>query len=85
MRGFGLYIVIKEVSVRMSKEPNITLRACRINAGMSRTEWAEKLGVTSQTVKNWEGYKNKIPAEKLMMISEMSKIPLDQIILCPEG
>lgn len=62
-------------------EPFITLAACRINANQTQDEWAERLNVSSTTVKNWEKYKHKVPIDKAMLISKLSNIPLDYIIL----
>ena len=67
----------------MDKKPLITLKACRANSGMSQDEWAKMLGVSVATVMNWEQYKHKIPVDKLVIVSRLSKVPLDLIILCP--
>ena len=34
--------------------PNITLKAARVNAGLTQANVAEKLGVAVSTVRNWE-------------------------------
>ena len=36
------------------KELKISLAAARVNAGLTQTEVAEKMGVTANTVVNWE-------------------------------
>ena len=64
-------------------EPFITLAACRTNADKTQTEWAEYLNVTPTTIKNWERYRHRVPIDKAIMISRLSNIPLDFIILCP--
>lgn len=67
----------------MNTKPFITLAACRVNAGMKQSELATALNVSVTTIKNWEKYKNVPPADKVIMISKLSKVPLDLIILCP--
>ncbi len=62
-------------------EPFITLAACRVNANQTQNEWAKSLNVSPATVKNWEKYKHKVPIDKAILISKMSNIPLDYIIL----
>lgn len=34
--------------------PKITLKAARVNAGMTQTEAAKRIGVSISTLKNWE-------------------------------
>ena len=34
--------------------PRISLEAVRVNAKMTQKEWAERLGVSNNTVVNWE-------------------------------
>lgn len=34
--------------------PRISLEAVRVNANMTQKEWAERLGVSNNTVVNWE-------------------------------
>lgn len=67
----------------MNGEPFITLAACRVNAGMKQSELADALNVSTTTIKNWEKYKNVPPVDKVVMISKLSKVPLDIIILHP--
>ena len=69
----------------MRKKPFISLEACRVNAGLTQSELATALNVSVTTIKNWEKYKNTPPVDKAMMLSKLSHIPLDFIILCPES
>ena len=66
-----------------NKKPYVQLRACRVNSGLSQTEWAESLGVGEKTIYNWENYKTPIPANKLIKVAELSGFAVDDIILCP--
>ena len=61
----------------------VTLEASRVNAGLTQTELAEKIGVTRATVANWETGKAIIPATALKKLSELSGIPMD-FIFVPE-
>lgn len=36
------------------EKTKISLRACRVNAGYSIKEAAEKLGISRHTIQNWE-------------------------------
>lgn len=59
----------------------ITLAAARVNAGFTQEEVAIRMGLSKQTIVNWE--KGRVipkPAE-LQMLSRMYKIPLDNIFL----
>lgn len=40
--------------------PKITLRAARVNAGLSQNQLAEKIGVAPKTVQRWESGKSEI-------------------------
>jgi conserved domain protein len=59
----------------------ITLRAARVNAGYTQEEVAKKMGVTKQTVLNWETGRNKLRIPEMHMLSKLYKIPMDNIIL----
>lgn len=57
----------------------ITLEACRVNAGKTQPEWAEILDVSTTTVCNWESGKSEPPLSKIRIISDVSGIPMDYI------
>ncbi len=59
--------------------PKITLEACRVNTGMTQKSWAAKIGVTLQTVSNWELGKSQPTLSQIRIISELSGIPMDFI------
>lgn len=66
-------------------EINITLKAARANANMTQKEWAEALGVSDETVKNWETGKSEPKYSQLKKISELSGIPMDFIFVPTES
>ena len=62
-------------------EIKISLTAARVNAEMSMQEVADKIGVSRQTVYNWEhGYTN-LTVPKLQKLSELYKLPAENIFL----
>lgn len=64
--------------------PRISIAACRVNAGMNQTEFAQVLGVDRSTVANWESGKTEPTVTLLRKISEVSGVPMD-FIFCPRG
>lgn len=59
----------------------ITLRAARVNAGLTLKEVAKKLGVTERTVSNWEKGSTSIPAKELIALCTIYAISIDAIVL----
>ena len=49
----------------------ITLKAARINAGLSQAEAAKKIGVNTMTVARWESGKNDIPVSKFRALCKI--------------
>jgi DNA-binding XRE family transcriptional regulator len=59
--------------------PKISLAAARVNAGYDQTIAAVKLGVSTETLRNWEKG-NTIPTyDKVMKICELYQYPADYI------
>jgi len=63
------------------RDIRIKLAACRVNADMNQTEFAEALNVDRSTVANWEAGKSEPNVTQLRKISELSKIPMDFIFV----
>lgn len=59
----------------------ITLRACRINRGMSRAEVAKKLGKSIQTILKWETGKTVPDKANLTMLSNLYGVPTSFILI----
>ena len=59
----------------------ITLKAARINSGLDQKEFAKYLGVTNLTVSNWELGKSEPNLTQLKKISEVSGIPVDNLVI----
>lgn len=59
--------------------PRISLVACRVNAKMSRTKFADRIGVPADMVTAWETGEAEPELEQLRKISEVSGIPMNFI------
>lgn len=60
-------------------ELKISLSAARVNAELSQMEVAKMLKVGQQTILNWEKGKVAIPAFQLERLTEIYKIPIENI------
>ena len=59
----------------------ITLAAARVNAGFTQEDVAEKFKVTKQTIINLEKGRKELKPAEFNMLSEIYKIPKDNIFL----
>lgn len=59
----------------------ISLAAARVNAGYSQDEAAKKLQVSKNTLVNWEKGRAEPSISQGRMLSNIYKIPLDNIFL----
>lgn len=57
----------------------ITLEACRVNKKLTQAEMAELLGVTQNTIFNWENGKSEPSATQLRNISNITGVPMEYI------
>ena len=57
----------------------ISLKACRVNAGLSQEDLAKELGVTKQTIVSWESGKSEPSAGQFKKISALTGVPMDYI------
>lgn len=63
------------------KKLQISLAAARVNAGLTQEEVAKKLGISKQTIVNWEKGKNVPGIPQMEMMSHIYGIPQDNIFL----
>jgi transcriptional regulator with XRE-family HTH domain len=63
----------------------ISMRAARVNAGLSQKEAAIRLGVSNKTIGNWENGITFPPADKIPAICELYGVPYDQINFLPNS
>ncbi len=60
----------------------ISLAAARVNAGLTQADVAKKLGVSRQTIINWElGKIASLGIPEMKMLSDIYGIPQDNIFL----
>ena len=57
----------------------ITLKAARVNAGMTQTEAAEQLGVTKNTLSNWEGGKSAPTAPQIKRLVALYRVAFEEL------
>lgn len=61
--------------------PRISLEAVRVNAKLTQKEWAKELGVSSNTVINWEKGNTEPSLSQLRKMSDLSGVPMDFIFV----
>lgn len=59
----------------------ISLKAARVNAELTQDDVARLLGVSNKTVLNWEAGKARPTTATLKYLSEIYKMPLENIFL----
>lgn len=57
--------------------PKISLKAARVNAGLSQSDAAKKIGVAVSTLRNWESGKTFPNQPKIEKMCEVYNIPFD--------
>lgn len=57
----------------------ISLAAARVNAEMTQEEVAKAMGVTKQTVVNWEKSRTEIDHSQAKKLSKLYNMPLNNI------
>ena len=62
------------------KDWKITLAAARVNAGLTQSEAADKLGVSVTTVFNWENGKTSPKMSIVPTIAALYKIPVHDLL-----
>lgn len=59
---------------------SITLRAARVNAGYTQIEAANKIGVSKESISNWERGKSYPDVPQLKKIEELYKVDYKDLI-----
>lgn len=58
----------------------ITLKAARVNVGMTQRQAAEALGISRETLQNYEAGKNFPSVPIIKKIEDLYKIPYENLI-----
>lgn len=61
----------------------ISIKAARVNVGLTQKEAADRLGVSNKTVGNWEKGVTFPPADKIPAICELYGVPYDLLNFLP--
>lgn len=61
----------------------VTLKAARVNVGLTQEEAARKIGVSKETLANWEHGKSFPGTPKIPMIEKTYNAKYDDIIFLP--
>lgn len=61
----------------------MTLKAARVNAGLTQAEAAAKLGVSPDTLSNWEARKTFPNVPQIKRIEEVYGVTYNDIIFLP--
>ena len=59
--------------------PKITMKAARVNAGLTQAEAASKIGIAQSTLKNWENGTTCPKSPYFMKLCEVYNVPCDSI------
>ena len=65
------------------QEIHLTLKAARVNRGLTQQQASSKLGVSPDVISNWERCKSFPRALMIKEIEKLYKIPYNQIIFLP--
>ncbi len=65
----------------MSRQVKLTMATARINAGLTQQDIAERIGVSRQTVINWERGKVAPTIPQYIQFAMICGVPVDAIIL----
>jgi len=57
----------------------MTLRAARVNCGMTLKDASERFGINKETLSNYEKDSTNVPRTFFIQIEEVYKVPVDNI------
>lgn len=61
----------------------ISIRAARVNVGLTQEESAKLLGVSVNTLIKWESNPELIPAYRQLELSELYQVPIENLTFLP--
>lgn len=56
------------------------IKKCRIDAGLTQEQLAEKMGVSITSVQNWESGRTNIEIKKYLSLAEIFNVPVEKLI-----
>lgn len=59
----------------------ISLKAARVNAGLTQREVAKEMNCSRETILAWESGRTELKASQLQQLSALYKTPIDLIFL----
>lgn len=68
----------------MTKMPQISLKAARVNANLTVVEAAEKLGISHTTLIKWERHPGDLTPNQQRLIEKVYRFPTDYIFFGDE-
>ena len=63
----------------------VTIKAARVNAGLTQANFAKRIGVAEKTVQNWESGASSPRADKMPQICTVLDCEIEDIIFLPRG
>lgn len=63
--------------------PTMTIKAARVNAGLRQTEAAEKLGISTDQLYNWETGRSQPKPSDVKKITELYGVTFEQLNFLP--
>lgn len=84
------YSILNLDSLKAEKErgdnmPKITLKAARVNIGMTQKDAAKRLNVSNKTLCNWENGTSVPKVDKIDAICNLYNVTYDNLIFLPDN
>jgi len=64
---------------------SITLKAARVNCGLTQEEAGKLIGVSQYTISNWEANKTFPDAMQILKIQDVYGVKYDDLLFLPQG
>lgn len=77
-----MFRIMKCTDDSAKNNTSITLKAARINAGLTQEQAAEAFGVSKSNITYWENHPSEIKVKYLLRIEEVYGYPLNNINFC---
>lgn len=61
----------------------ISIKAARVNRGLTQIEAAKRLGINKSTLQKWESGKNFPNAKKIALMCDIYNVKIDDLIFLP--